>query len=136
MLKFVTALIRQHTVRRRQRVWTKAETLLYCALVAYIVFEGPEVKYETPTWLVEMIKSMEVREDDQTFKNAVDYMFDGGAPESPYFARGSIRRTSWQAVSYALKDFLIKRLQILNTQPKTEESSVLMRKNEKSHCSV
>ena len=27
--------------------------------------------------LVEMINSMEVREDDETFKNAVDYMFDG-----------------------------------------------------------
>ena len=33
--------------------------------------------------LVEMINSMEVREDDETFKNAVDYMFDGLERRSP-----------------------------------------------------
>ena len=62
--------------------WTKAETLLYCALVAYIVFEGPEEERNMNT-LVEMISSMEVREDDETFKNAVDYMFDGLERRSP-----------------------------------------------------
>ncbi len=62
--------------------WTKAETLLYCALVAYIVFEGPEEERNMNT-LVEMINSMEVREDDETFKNAVDYMFDGLERRSP-----------------------------------------------------
>ena len=51
----------------------KAETLLYCALVSYIVFEGPEEERNMNT-LVEMINSMEVREDDETFKNAVDYI--------------------------------------------------------------
>ena len=48
--------------------WTKAETLLYCALIAYIVFEGPEEERNMNT-LVEMINSMEVREDDESFKN-------------------------------------------------------------------
>ena len=62
--------------------WTKAETLLYCALVAYIVFEGPEEERNMNT-LVEMINSMEVREDDESFKNAVDYMFDGLAKRNP-----------------------------------------------------
>ena len=62
--------------------WTKAETLLYCALVAYIVFEGPEEERNMNT-LVEMINSMEVREDDETFKNAVDYMFDGLEKRNP-----------------------------------------------------
>lgn len=33
--------------------------------------------------LVEMINSMEVREDDESFKNAVDYMFDGLAKRNP-----------------------------------------------------
>ena len=47
-------------------------TSLYCALVSYIVFEGPEEERNMNT-LVEMINSMEVREDDETFKNAVDY---------------------------------------------------------------
>ena len=38
---------------------------------AYIVFEGPEEERNMNT-LVEMINSMEVREDDETFKNAVE----------------------------------------------------------------
>ena len=44
--------------------------------MSFIVFEGPEEERNMNT-LVEMINSMEVREDDETFKNAVDYMFDG-----------------------------------------------------------
>ena len=50
--------------------------------MAYIVFEGPEEERNMNT-LVEMINSMEVREDDETFKNAVDYMFDGLEKRSP-----------------------------------------------------
>ena len=38
---------------------------MYCALVSYIVFEGPEEERNMNT-LVEMINSMEVREDDET----------------------------------------------------------------------
>ena len=78
VLKFVNALIAntKGDGKEGDEFWTKAETLLYCALVAYIVFEGPEEERNMNT-LVEMINSMEVREDDETFKNAVDYMFDG-----------------------------------------------------------
>ena len=50
--------------------------------MSYIVFEGPEEERNMNT-LVEMINSMEVREDDETFKNAVDYMFDGLERRSP-----------------------------------------------------
>ena len=84
VLKFVTALIAntKGDGKEGDEFWTKAETLLYCALVAYIVFEGPEEERNMNT-LVEMINSMEVREDDESFKNAVDYMFDGLAKRSP-----------------------------------------------------
>ena len=84
VLKFVTALIAntKGDSKEGDEFWTKAETLLYCALVAYIVFEGPEEERNMNT-LVEMINSMEVREDDETFKNAVDYMFDGLERRSP-----------------------------------------------------
>lgn len=84
VLKFVTALIAntKGDGKEGDEFWTKAETLLYCALVAYIVFEGPEEERNMNT-LVEMINSMEVREDDETFKNAVDYMFDGLEKRSP-----------------------------------------------------
>jgi type IV secretion system protein VirD4 len=76
ILKFVNALITntKGDGKEGDEFWTKAETLLYCALVAYIVFEGPEEERNMNT-LVDMINSMEVKEDDDNFKNAVDYMF-------------------------------------------------------------
>lgn len=54
--------------------WDKAERLLYTALIAYIHDEAPleEQNFET---LIEMLNSMEVREDDEDFENAVDLMF-------------------------------------------------------------
>ena len=84
VLKFVNALIAntKGDGKEGDEFWTKAETLLYCALVAYIVFEGLEEERNMNT-LVEMINSMEVREDDESFKNAVDYMFDGLAKRNP-----------------------------------------------------
>lgn len=46
--------------------WTKSETLLYCALIAYIIFEGPAEDRNMNT-LVDMISGMEVKEDDEDF---------------------------------------------------------------------
>lgn len=54
--------------------WVKAETLLYTALIGYIHFEAP-VEEQNFSTLIEMINSMEVREDDEEFENAVDLMF-------------------------------------------------------------
>ena len=55
--------------------WTKAETLLYTALIGYIHYEAPEEEQNFST-LLEMINEMEVREDDEEFKNPVDLLFD------------------------------------------------------------
>ena len=55
--------------------WLQAETLLYTALIGYIHYEAPEEEQNFST-LLEMINAMEVREDDEEFKNAVDLMFD------------------------------------------------------------
>ncbi len=61
--------------------------------------------------LVDMISGMEVKEDDEDFMNAVDYMFAGLEKRKPDASRSnSIKSTNWPAVLYALKDFLIKRL--------------------------
>ena len=60
----------------------KAETLLYCALIGYIHYEAPDEERNLNT-LVEMINAMEVREDDESFKNAVDFMFDALEERSP-----------------------------------------------------
>ena len=87
---------------------------------------------KTSPTLIEFINAMEVREDDEEFKNPVDLMFDALESESQTTSQcGSIRNISWQPVLYALKDFLIKRLGSLleHTKPKTEERSAkIMRK--------
>ncbi len=62
--------------------WTKAETLLYCALIAYIIFEGAPADRNMNT-LVDMISGMEVKEDDEDFLNPVDYMFMGLEKRKP-----------------------------------------------------
>ena len=62
--------------------WTKAETLLYCAMLGYIIFEGAEEDRNMNT-LVDMISGMEVKEDDEDFLNAVDYMFKGLEQRKP-----------------------------------------------------
>jgi len=85
ILKFVNALI-QNTKgdgKEGDEFWVKAETLLYCALVAYIVFEGPEEDRNINT-LVDIISGMEVKEDDEEFRNAVDYMFAGLEKRKPH----------------------------------------------------
>lgn len=55
--------------------WDKAERLLYTALIGFIHYEAPKEEQNFST-LIEMINAMEVREDDPTFKNAVDMMFE------------------------------------------------------------
>ena len=84
ILKFVNALITntKGDGKEGDEFWTKAETLLYCALIAYIVFEGPEEERNMNT-LVDMIGSMDVKEDDDNYKNAVDYMFMGLEKRKP-----------------------------------------------------
>ncbi len=55
--------------------WQKAETLLYTALIGYIHYEAP-VEEQNFATLIELINAMEVREDDEAFKNNVDLAFD------------------------------------------------------------
>ncbi len=62
--------------------WVKAETLLYCALIGYIHYEAP-VEEQNFSTLIEFINAMEVREDDEEFKNPVDLMFDALESEKP-----------------------------------------------------
>ena len=84
ILKFVNALISNTKGEGKEGdpFWTKAETLLYCALIAYIIFEGPAEDRNMNT-LVDMISGMEVKEDDEDFMNAVDYMFAGLEKRKP-----------------------------------------------------
>ena len=84
ILKFVDTLIANTKGEGKEGdpFWTKAETLLYCALIAYIIFEGPAEDRNMNT-LVDMISGMEVKEDDENYLNAVDYMFKGLEKRKP-----------------------------------------------------
>ena len=84
ILKFVNTLIANTKGEGKEGdpFWTKSETLLYCALIAYIIFEGPEEDRNMNT-LVDMISGMEVKEDDPDFMNAIDYMFRGLEKRKP-----------------------------------------------------
>ena len=84
ILKLVTCLISntKGDGKSGDEFWQKAETLLYCALIGYIHYEAP-VEEQNFATLIEMLNSMEVREDDEEFENAVDLMFKDLAKEKP-----------------------------------------------------
>ena len=84
ILKFVDTLIANTKGEGKEDdpFWTKAETLLYCALIAYIIFEAPAEDRNINT-LVDMISGMDVKEDDESYMNAVDYMFKGLEKRKP-----------------------------------------------------
>ena len=77
ILKLVTTLITntKGDGKAGDEFWTKAETLLYCALIGYIHYEAPTEEQNFST-LIEFINAMEVREDDEDFQNPVDLMFE------------------------------------------------------------
>ena len=84
ILKLVTTLIANTKGEGKagDDFWVKAETLLYCALIGYIHYEAP-VEEQNFATLIEFINAMEVREDDEEFKNPVDLMFEELAQRKP-----------------------------------------------------
>ena len=84
ILKVVTALITntKGDGKENDPFWTKAETLLYCALIGYIHYEAPENEQNFIT-LLEMLNSMDVREDDEDYENPVDLMFKALKKRNP-----------------------------------------------------
>ena len=77
ILKLVTVLISNTKGEGKggDDFWVKAETLLYTALIGYIHYEVPKQE-QNFSMLIDMINSMEVREDDEEFQNPVDIVFD------------------------------------------------------------
>ena len=84
ILKLVTTLIAntKGDGKSGDEFWTKAETLLYCALIGYIHYEAP-VEEQNFATLIEFINAMEVREDDEEFQNPVDIMFENLEKKNP-----------------------------------------------------
>ena len=84
ILKLVTTLIAntKGDGKAGDEFWTKAETLLYCALIGYIHYEAP-VEEQNFSTLIEFLNAMEVREDDEEFQNPVDFMFEALEKKKP-----------------------------------------------------
>ncbi len=84
ILKLTTTLIAntKGDGKAGDEFWTKAETLLYCALIGYIHYEAPLEEQNFAT-LIEFLNAMEVREDDETFQNPVDQMSEALKKKKP-----------------------------------------------------
>ncbi len=84
ILKLVTALIANTKGEGKggDDFWVKAETLLYMALIGYIHYELPPAAQNFTT-LIDMLNSMEVREDDEDYRNPVDLTFEKLAQKQP-----------------------------------------------------
>ena len=113
--------------------WSKAERLLYCALIGYIWYEAPEEEQNFAT-LLEFINASETREDDETFKNAVDMLFEELEKTEPeHFAVRQYKKYKLAAGVVCSKRLLNqavgKSLRTHNLKPK--KGAQVMRKNEK-----
>ena len=135
ILKLVTTLIANTKGEGKagDDFWVKAETLLYCALIGYIHYEAP-VEEQNFSTLIEFINAMEVREDDEEFKNPVDLMFDALEAEKPnHFAVRQYKKYKLAAGVVCSKRLLNqsvgKSLRTHNLKPK--KGAQAMRKNEK-----
>ncbi|GAA6448390.1 hypothetical protein K170097C1_67810 [Hungatella effluvii] len=135
ILKLVTTLIANTKGEGKagDDFWVKAETLLYCALIGYIHYEAP-VEEQNFSTLIEFINAMEVREDDEEFKNPVDLMFDALEAEKPnHFAVRQYKKYKLAAGVVCSKRLLNqavgKSLRTHNLKPK--KGAQVMRKSEK-----
>jgi len=78
ILKLVNALLlatKRDGKSGGDQFWEDAERLLYSALMGYIWYVLP-IEDQNFNTLVEMVNLMEVREDNEAFKNPVDFMFE------------------------------------------------------------
>lgn len=86
--------------------WDRSERLLYTALIAYIHYEFPKEE-QNFTSLLEMLNSMEVREDDEDFQNPVDLMFEDLEKNKPGTFAGRQYKLFKLAAGKTLKSVLI-----------------------------
>ena len=62
--------------------WEKSERLLLTALIAYLHYEAP-VEEQNFATLLEMLNTMQVSEDDETYQNPVDLLFEDLGKKKP-----------------------------------------------------
>ena len=135
ILKLVTALM-TNTKGEGQGgdpFWDKAERLLLVSLIAYLHYEAP-VEEQNFATLLEMLNTMQVSEDDETYQNPVDLLFeDLGKKKPKSFAVRQYKLYKLAAGVVCSKRLLNqavgKSLRTHNLKPK--KGAQVMRKNEK-----
>lgn len=110
ILKFATALMvntkRVGTNGSSDPFWDDACETLYCALIGYIHYEAP-LEEQNMSTMVQLIDAMQVMEEDETFKDPVDMMFDELADKDPeHFAVRQYRKYK-QAAGKTAKSILV-----------------------------
>ena len=86
--------------------WDRSERLLYTALIAYIHYEFPK-REQNMASLLELLNSLEVREDDEDYQNPVDKMFEELEKDKPGTFAGRQYRLFKLAAGKTLKSVLI-----------------------------
>ena len=85
ILKFVQTIIantKGEGEKAGEDFWVKAEKLYYTALIGYIFYEAPREEKNFAT-LLDMIDASEVREDDETYMNPIDRLFEALEKREP-----------------------------------------------------
>ena len=95
ILKLVQAIIantKGEGEKAGEDFWVKAEKLYYTALIGYIFYEAPREEKNFAT-LLDMIDASEVREDDETYMNPIDRLFEALEKKEPtHFAVKQYRK--------------------------------------------
>ena len=92
ILKLVTALM-TNTKGEGQGgdpFWDKAERLLLVSLIAYLHYEAP-VEEQNFATLLEMLNTMQVSEDDETYQNPVDLLFEDLGKKTKILCRAAVQ---------------------------------------------
>ena len=136
ILKLVTTIIantKGEGEKSSEDFWVKAEKLLYTALIAFIWYEGDEEEKNLNT-LLDLLNESETREEDETYQNPVDMMFqelEGRDPQ--HFAVRQYKKYKMAAGVVCSKRLLNqavgKSLRTHNLKPK--KGAQVMKKNEK-----
>ena len=86
--------------------WEKSERLLLTALIAYLHYEAP-VEEQNFAWLLEMLNTMQVLEDDEEYQNPVDLLFEELAKKKPNSFAGRQYKLYKLAAGKTAKSILI-----------------------------
>lgn len=84
-IRLVTNLIKNTTPKGAQQsdpFWEKAETALLSALILYLIHEAPKEEQNFPM-VMYMIENAAVKEEDESYKSPVDFLFDELQAENP-----------------------------------------------------